>query len=37
MSRAGLNRQITGIYGITNKTITVYVSADNKTTQLPCL
>ena len=37
MSRAGLNRQITGIYGITNKTITVYVSADNKTTPLPCL
>ena len=37
MSRAGLNRQITGIYGITNKTITVYVSADNKTTPLPCI
>ena len=37
MSRAGLNRQITGIYGVSNKTITVYVSADNSSTPLPCL
>ena len=37
MSRAGLNRQVTGIYGISNKTITVYVSADNSSTPLPCL
>ena len=37
MSRAGSNRQITGIYGVSNETITVYVSADNSTIPLPCL
>ena len=37
MSRAGFNRQVTGIYGVSNKTITVYVSADNSSTPLPCL
>ena len=36
LSRAGLNRQITGIYGRTNNSITIYVAAD-KDTPLPCI
>ena len=36
LSRAGLNRQITGIYGRTNESITVYVEAEEGT-PLPCL
>ena len=36
LSRAGLNRQITGIYGRTNDSITIYVTAD-KDTPLPCI
>ena len=36
ISRAGLNRQITGIYGKTNDSITIYVSAD-KDSPLPCI
>ena len=37
ISRAGLNRQITGIFGRTNETITIYVTADNASTPLPCI
>ena len=37
LSRAGLNRQITGIYGKTNDTITVFVSAENDSMPMPCL
>ena len=37
ISRAGLNRQITGIYGRANDSITVYVSVENDTIPLPCL
>ena len=37
-SRAGLNRQITGIYGRTNDSITIYVWAENSTnTPLPSI
>ena len=36
ISRAGLDRQITGIYGRTNESITVYVEAEEGT-PLPCL
>ena len=38
ISRAGLNRQITGIFGRTNDSITVYVWAENATNaRLPCI
>ena len=36
LSRAGLDRQITGIYGRTNESITVYVEAEEGT-PLPCI
>ena len=37
ISRAGFNRQVTGIFGRSNETITIYAEADNDTIPLPCI
>lgn len=37
ISRAGFNRQITGIFGRSNETVTIYVDVENDTIPLPCV